>query len=330
MNQTATARIAELPCWNGDVKLDTLSGGMTNLNFKVTDGDDRYVVRLGDDDPVHLISRANEIASCQAAYEIGVSPELVYHEAGILVVRFVEGKVFDEADVRIDANLQRIVDLLQRFHRGIPARFKDVAVMFWVFQVLRHYQNLLLQGDSAHVALLPELARVAADLETAVGPVDIVFGHNDLLPANFIDDGDKIWLIDFDYAGFNSPLFDLSNLASNNELDAAQEHAMLQQYFGAAAHGNECVMPAGALELIAPFLDRLFDEFPVGGYPKTAPEPSLLASYHAMKCASLLRETMWSMVSELYSRVDMDFADYTQKNLARFEAVYAEFKNDYP
>jgi hypothetical protein len=49
-----------------------------------------------------------------------------------------------------------------------------------------------------------------------------------------------------------------------------------------------------------------------------------------MKCASLLRETMWSMVSELYSRVDMDFADYTQKNLARFEAVYAEFRNDYP
>ncbi len=294
MNQTATARIAELPCWNGNVEIETLSGGMTNLNFKVTDGDDRYVVRLGEDDPIHLISRANEIASCQAAYEIGVSPELVYHEAGMLVVRFVDGKVFDEADVRIDANLQRIVELLQRFHHGIPACFKQVAVMFWVFQVLRHYQNLLLQGNSAHAARLPGLARIAADLETAVGPVDIVFGHNDLLPANFIDDGAKIWLIDFDYAGFNSPLFDLSNLASNNELDATQEHAMLQQYFGAA------------------------------------PGQSLLASYHAMKCASLLRETMWSMVSELYSRVDMDFADYTQKNLARFEAVYAEFKNNYP
>lgn len=293
MSQRATTRIAELPCWNGGVKIEPLSGGMTNLNFKVVDGDGCYVVRLGEDDPIHLISRANEIASCQAAHEIGVSPELIYHEAGILVVRFIEGKVFDEADVRIDANLQRIVELLQRFHRGIPPRFNQVAVMFWVFQVLRHYQNLLLQGNSAHAARLPELARVAASLETVVGPVDIVFGHNDLLPANFIDDGDKIWLIDFDYAGFNSPLFDLSNLASNNELDAGQEHAMLEQYFGAT------------------------------------PGKSLLAGYHAMKCASLLRETMWSMVSELYSRVDMDFADYTQKNLARFETVYAEFKNNY-
>jgi len=293
MSNTVTARIASLPCWNGEVSIEPLSGGMTNLNFKVIDGDDRFVVRLGEDDPIHLISRANEIASCQAAYEIGVSPELVYHEAGILVVRFVDGKVFDETDVRIDANLQRIIELLQRFHREMPQRFNQVAVMFWVFQVLRHYQNLLLPGNSAHAARLPDLARIAADLETAVGPVEIVFGHNDLLPANFIDAGDKIWLIDFDYAGFNSPLFDLSNLASNNELSATQEQQMLTQYFG------------------------------------SSPRQSQLASYHAMKCASLLRETMWSMVSELYSRVDMDFADYTQKNLARFETVYAEFKNNY-
>ncbi len=293
MTDSAEKRIARLPCWQGEVRIEPLSGGMTNLNFKVGDAAANYVVRLGEDDPVHLISRRNEVASCQAAFEIGVSPELVYHEDGILVVRFVDGKVFDEADVRIEANLQRIVELLQRFHHQLPQRFNQIAVMFWVFQVLRHYHNLLARGDSAHAARLPELARIASDLEAAVGPVEIVFGHNDLLPANFIDDGDKIWLIDFDYAGFNSPLFDLSNLASNNELSAAQELGMLQQYFGAS------------------------------------PDRARLASYHAMKCASLLRETMWSMVSELYSRVEMDFADYTQKNLARFETVYAEFKNNY-
>ena len=165
--------------------------------------------------------------------------------------------------------------------------------MFWVFQVLRHYHNLLVQGESSHAARLPELANIGVELEAAVGPVEIVFGHNDLLPANFIDDGDKIWLIDFDYAGFNSPLFDLSNLASNNELNEMLERAMLEQYFG------------------------------------SPPDHAKLSSYHAMKCASLLRETMWSMVSELYSRVEMDFADYTQKNLARFETVYAEYKNNY-
>ena len=293
MNDSAKNRITGLPCWQGTVDIEPLSGGMTNLNFRVTDGTEQYVVRFGEDDPVHLISRQNEIASCRAAFEIGVSPELVYHEAGILVVRFVEGKVFDEADVRVDQNLERIVELLKRFHHELPKRFNEVAVMFWVFQVLRHYNNLLTQGKSAHAARLPELAKINAELEAAVGPVDIVFGHNDLLPANFIDDGVKIWLTDFDYAGFNSPLFDLSNLASNNELGDTQERVMLEQYFG------------------------------------SSPNHAKLSSYHAMKCASLLRETMWSMVSELYSRVEMDFADYTQKNLARFESVYTEYKNNY-
>jgi thiamine kinase-like enzyme len=293
MNDSINIRIADLPCWQGKVDIEPLSGGMTNLNFKVTDGADQYVVRFGEDDPIHLISRRNEIASSRAAFDIGVSPELVHHEAGILVARFIDGKVFDESDVRIDHNLERIVELLQRFHHELPKRFNEVAVMFWVFQVLRHYNNLLVQGESAHAARLPELASIGAELEAAVGPVEIVFGHNDLLPANFIDDGNKIWLIDFDYAGFNSPLFDLSNLASNNELSDAQERTMLEQYFG------------------------------------SPPDQAKLSSYHAMKCASLLRETMWSMVSELYSRVEMDFADYTQKNLARFETVYAEYKNNY-
>ena len=294
IGNTIENRIAALPCWNNPVGIQALSGGMTNLNFKVTDGNQTFVVRLGEDDPVHLIWRANEIDSCNAAFAIGVSPELVYHEAGVLVVRFVEGQVFDETDVREAHNLKRIIDVLKRFHYEVPARFEQIPVMFWVFQVLRHYHNLLARGNSAHDARLPELAEIGRELETAVGPVEIVFGHNDLLPANFIDDGDRIWLIDFDYAGFNSPLFDLSNLASNNELDEDQEQAMLESYFGVAANRTT------------------------------------LASYHAMKCASLLRETLWSMVSELYSRVDLDFADYTQKNLQRFEAAHAGYRKRYP
>ena len=294
MTDNTADRIADLPCWGNPVRIEPLSGGMTNLNYRVVDGDQAYVVRLGEDDPVHLISRRNEIASCEAAFAIGVSPELVYHEAGVLVVRFVDGKVFGEADVRDPLNLDRIVELLKYFHHEMPTRFNQVPVMFWVFQVFRHYHNLLARGDSAHAARLPELAQIGRELEAAVGPVEIVFGHNDLLAANFIDDGDKIWLIDFDYAGFNSPLFDLSNLASNNELDEDQEQAMLESYFGVSANR------------------------------------ATLGSYHAMKCASLLRETLWSMVSELHSRVDMDFADYTRKNLQRFDAAYSAYRRRYP
>jgi thiamine kinase-like enzyme len=116
-----------------------------------------------------------------------------------------------------------------------------------------------------------------------------VFGHNDLLPGNFIDDGQRIWLVDWDYAGFNSPLFDLANLAANNDYPPEMERDLLGLYFG------------------------------------TPPDEGLLRSYAAIKCASALRETLWSMVQEVHSTLDFDYVQYTEDNLARFEQAYAGF-----
>ena len=164
------------------------------------------------------------------------------------------------------------------------------VLMFWVFHVLRDYGWTLRDGRSAHLDKLPRLQSIADALEDAVGPIEVVFGHNDLLPANFIDDGSRIWLIDWDYAGFNSPLFDLGGLASNNGLAEDQERALLEAYF-----------------------DRDGDA-------------ALWRSYQAMKCASLLRETVWSMVSEIHSTLDFDYARYTAENLAAFEDAYAAFQ----
>lgn len=293
MNDKMQKKIASLQCWKSRVKIEPLSGGMTNHNFKVTDGKQAFVVRLGSDDPVHLISRRNEAAACQAAFEVGVSPELVYQESGVLVVRFIDGHVFQESDVRDEVNLLRIVDMLHRFHHQTPNHFHEISVMFWVFQVLRHYQYILLNGSGTYLKHISELTRFTNLLEKAAGAVEIVFAHNDLLAANFIDDGEKIWLIDFDYAGFNSPLFDLANLASNNNLDPDQEISMLEAYFGTSFNRMQW------------------------------------RSYHAMKCASLLRETLWSMVAEIHSELDVDFSEYTRSNRQRFEQAFEIFQRDY-
>ena len=98
-----------------------------------------------------------------------------------------------------------------------------------------------------------------------------------------------IWLIDWDYAGFNSPLFDLAGLASNSDMSAEQELQVLELYYG------------------------------------EKPDSLLVRRYHAMKCASLLRETMWSMVSELTSELDFDYAAYTAENLAAFRQSHTDF-----
>jgi thiamine kinase-like enzyme len=282
-------RAASLKMWQGAVDPQPLSGGITNVNFLVEDAGRRYVVRVGDDIPIHQVKRFNELAASRAAAAAGISPAVVHSEPGVLVLDYIEGKTLAAEDIRRPEILEQALPLVARCHRELPKHLRGAVLAFWVFHVIRDYGWTLKEGNSPHATLLPALAELAGRLEQAVGPVEIVFGHNDLLPANFIDDGSRLWLIDWDYAGFNSPLFDLGGLASNNGLSAEQETWMLETYF----------------------------ERPV--------DDALRRRYQAMKCASLLRETLWSMVSEIHSDIDFDYAAYTAENLARFQSAVKEF-----
>jgi len=269
---------------------EPLAGGITNTNFVVRDGGAAYVVRIGADIPEHLVMRFAELAASRAAHAAGISPEVVHAEPGAMVLRFVEGLTWGPADARGPGALDQLVPLIRRVHHAIPEHLDGAALTFWVFQVLRHYRRALKAGQSRMVPELGRLEAVADELEAAVGPIRLVFGHNDLLAANFIQAPDRLWLVDWDYAGFNSPLFDLANLASNNEFPPALERALLEAYFE------------------APVTDDLWHR------------------YAAMKCASLLREAMWSMISEIHSGLDFDYVAYTTENLARFERAFADFQ----
>lgn len=290
-SQSALARIRALPIWHGAIEAEPLGGGLTNVNYKVRDENATCVVRLGEDIAAHHVMRFNELAASRAAHAAGISPAVIHAEPGVTVIAFVEARTLGEADIRAPGALERIVPLLRRCHREIPLHLRGPALIFWVFHVVRDYAATLEEKQSTHRALLGEFLAMAERLETAAGPFDIVFGHNDLLAANFLDDGSRLWLIDWDYAGFNTPLFDLGGLASNNGLDEAQERALLELYFDAPC------------------------------------DAGLLNRYHAMKCASLLRETMWSMVSQITSTLDEDYATYTAENLKRFRHAWADFTN---
>ena len=289
VRERPAARVAALAIWSGRVEPFPLTGGITNQNFTVEDRGRRYVVRVGNDILVHGVMRANELAASRAAHLAGLSPSVVHAEPGIVVFDFVEGRTFTAEDVRNPSNLERLVDMVRRCHRDIPRYLRGPAAMFWVFHVVRDYAHTLAEGGSRHVHLLTDLLARAARLEEAVGPIEVVFGHNDLLAANFIDDGQRLWLVDWEYAGFNSPLFDLGGLASNSELSPEQAERALSLYYG------------------KPVDDRL------------------RRRAAAMTAASLLRETMWSMVSEIHSNVDFDYTAYTAENLRRFESAYATY-----
>jgi thiamine kinase-like enzyme len=285
----ARTKAASLAIWGRPVTPEPVGGGITNANFVVDDGARRCFVRIGDDIPVHHVVRWHELAASRAAHAAGVSPAVLHAEPGALVLEFVGGRTFAAEDVRERRNLERIVELVRRAHREIPRHLRGPSLAFWVFHVVRDYAATLRDGSSRMAAELPRLLACAERLERAAGPVELVFGHNDLLAANLLDDGSRLWLVDWDYAGWNSPLFDLGGLASNSELPEADREWLLEAYFG-----------------------RPVDD-------------GLRLRAHAMLTVSLLREAMWSMVSELHSKLEFDFVAYTGENLARFERAWAAF-----
>jgi thiamine kinase-like enzyme len=290
MSTSARDRVANLDYWSSPVEPEPLVGGITNTNFIVYDQGKRFVVRFGNDIPIHGVMRFNEIAAARAAHAAGISPEIVYNADGIFIMRFIEGKTFTDQEVREQQNLERILPLIQTCHDELPKYFQGPALVFWPFHVCRNYIRTAMEGNNWKTELLPRFLDINGELEETIGEIKLVFGHNDMLAANFIDDGKRLWLIDWDYAGYNSALFDLANLSSNNELSPEQEDWLLETYFQQAV------------------TDRLRRRFA------------------AMKCVSLLRETLWSIVSETHSTLDFDYENYTNKNIARFEFAYDTFR----
>jgi thiamine kinase-like enzyme len=287
LSEDARARAAGLALWRRPVEPQPITGGITNANFVVEDGGERFFVRIGEDIPVHGVLRWNELAASRAAHAAGLSPEVIHAEPGAMVLRYLEGRALEAEDVRAPETLERIVPLLHTCHRVLPRHLRGPSLAFWVFHVIRDYAHTLRDERHRLAGQLSSLLSRAEQLERALGPVELVFAHNDLLPANLLDDGERLWLLDWDYAGWGSALFDLGGLASNCQLEAAQEERLLEAYF----------------------------ERPV--------DDALRRRLAAMKCASLLREALWSMVSEHHSSLDFDYAAYTTSHLERLEQAWA-------
>jgi thiamine kinase-like enzyme len=285
-------RIRALPLWRGPIEIAPLKGGLSNESWLVTDAAGRHVVRFGRDFPFHHVFREREVMTARAAYAAGFAPEVHYSEPGVIVTAFLGAKTYGAEDVR--ANVERIARLMRRFHDEMPKHVSGAGFMFWPFHVIRDYARTLAAGNSRMTQELPTYLALAAELEQAQAALPIVFGHNDLLPANFLDDGSRLWLIDFEYAGFSTAMFDLAGAASNAGMSGTESGALLAAYFG------------------------------------SRPSPDILRSHAAMQCASLLREAMWSMVSELHlDAPGVDYVAYTAENLARLDAALAAYRDQY-
>ncbi|UWR10441.1 choline kinase family protein [Sulfitobacter mediterraneus] len=281
------ARVGALPCFDAPQNIQALGGGITNVNLTVEDQGRKFVVRLGDDILEHGVMRWNELSIARAAAQAGVSPAVHHFEQGVMVLDFVDAAPLAADDLHDPALLVEVTKMIRAMHNDVEAQVTGPVLSFHVFHILRSYAAFLDANGSSHCPLLPELMTHADQLQRAVGKIDLVLGHNDLLPANILRGADRLWLIDWEYGGFNTPLFDLGGLATNAGLEPEAEALMLRSYFDAD------------------------------------PDADLMHRYGAMKCASLLRETMWSMVSEITSALDFDYASYSKENLSNYRQAYA-------
>ena len=265
-----------------DLVVDTLPGGITNVNYKVNVGDQTYVVRIPGEDSGRLgIDRPREHACHAAAHQAGVAPEAVafFEDTGILVTRFIAGTEVPADEMHQPSMLRRVAEAVRRYHTGpvFPGTFSP-------FQTVRDY----LAWSAPRGAPLPErfdwMLAQANRLEAALGPPDPPRPcHNDLLRANFIADGDRMWIIDWEYAAMGDLFFDLGNFAVHHQLTDEEETVLLQAYFGHVT-------------------------------------PTAVARLKLMKIISDLREAMWAMVQVTVSHLDYDFVGYGRKHFDRYEA----------
>jgi thiamine kinase-like enzyme len=288
----AETRVRHLSIWKGHVSIEPLKGGVSNASFTVTDACGKYVVRVGEDYPFHQVSRAREAIASRAAFQAGLSPEVLHIENGLMVLRHVDARTYCETDVR--SSWSACVDIVARCHRDMGKLVRGQGAIFWVFQILRDYAATLKAAGHSRAPEIPRWIKIIDQLEEAQVPLPIVFGHHDLLPTNLMDDGKRLWLIDWEYGAFGTAMFDLANIAAANSFDAKLEASMLEHYFG------------------------------------RKPDLANTRAFFAMKVAAALREAMWGMVSELYLKAPgVDYVQYAAEFLNRFELILKDYETRY-
>ena len=257
-----------------------LDGGITNRNFRLDWRGERFVLRVGGHNTQLLgIDRGREHTASRIAGTLGIGAEVVWTDAArdVMVTRFIEGPTLTPESAAVPATLDRIVAALQTAHRGppFPGRFS-------AFEAARELHRLALEHGVLPPAELGQALALLDRIEKSLPALDpLVPCHNDLLPGNFIDDGRRIRIIDWEYAAMGDPFFDLGNLAVNLSLDEPACRTLLARYFGACR-------------------DQHF------------------ARLVLMRMASDMRESCWGFLQLGLSKLDFDFQAYGLRHLQRF------------
>jgi thiamine kinase-like enzyme len=271
--------------------IEELPGGLTNRNYKVTTPDGTFVARIAlGGTELLAINRDVEYRNSVTAAAAGVgAPVIEYRpQDRLLVLGYIEGRTLEAADVADERNIPRIAQSCRRLHAG--GRFGND---FDMFDIQRGYLAVArsrgFRIPAGYDDLLPPFS--AAEKALAARATATVPCHNDLLAANFIDDGDRIWLIDYELSGNNDPCFELGNIAAESRLSGDALAALVTAYYG-------------------------------------RPRRSMIARARLLSLVSMYGWTLWGAIQNGASPLEYDFWSWAME---RFEGAAAGFTADgYP
>jgi len=277
--------IAAIPDWAGRVvTAGRIPAGLTNTNWRVEVDGTPYFVRIpGADTDLLAVDRGNEIHNTMAAAKAGVAPRVVQTVPvwDVFALRWLDARTMSNEALRANGMPSRIAATLRQLHAG--PRFRDD---FDMFRVAERYMTLVNErsiqvpaGYRDHLFLIPRI-------EAALGvhrPTTLPC-HNDLLAENYLDDGERLWLVDWEYSGNNDPAFELGNTAQELGFDDAQVEELCVAYFGDAS-------------------------------------PALLARMRLQMIMSDVGWTLWAAIQARISTIDYDFTGWAEERWTRATAA---------
>src|SRR3989454_8914103 len=266
--------VGRVSLWRGkDVTISPLSGGLTNENYLVEAGGERYVMRIpGASTELLSIDRVNEVHNARAAASTGIGPAVLEHlpQLDVMVLEFIPGPTMAAKTLQTASMVRRMAESFKRLHAA-PRFLKD----FDMFRLIEDYLRII---DEHQVPIppdyrgrLPQLMEI--ERAVRVGALPSVPCHNDLLCENFIDDGECLRIVDYELSGNNDACFDLGNTAQEATLNDDLRAVLCEAYFGRV-------------------------------------DPRQLARMNLFALMSDVGWTLWGAIQARISTLDFDFTDY--------------------
>jgi thiamine kinase-like enzyme len=266
-----------------------LGGGITNHNFLLEVDGESLVLRIGGKNTEALgIDRRAEVAAARMAADIGVGPEVVavVEPEGYLVTRFIPGEPIHPERMRTPELIDRLAPRLRAIHSARP-----ILGRFNPHRVVETYAATA----AGHGVRIPDdyawAKEIADAIERTRGPQPEVPCHDDLLNANFIWAEDRVWIVDWEYAGMGDRFFDLGNLSVKHDFEVEHDQGLLSSYFGRVDRGD-------------------------------------LASVRLMRFMGAFFEAMWGVVQQGISELDFDFVGYARENFERLRGIAGDGQLD--